>query len=242
MQSQGERDAEAAPATGEPRSSSRETRSTSDEDTATVEQAASWALEHVARMVVGSERELEALAYGMATLRTETQYAAAAQDAKHSPSGPVPGHTIVQGATSPLLVGPGTVLTHVQTFRRVEVLAAWRQNGEEWLRARNGLQHVFSAHAVAFDAYDGDTLSQEASTSSLFSAAQVVCCNPECGYLAHSEVDEHCVFYGYCCGCCRLRHRNEYCVLDHGPRCQHKSGWSLNGGEGAALAPNDLPA
>ena len=44
-----------------------------------------------------------------------------------------------------------------------------------------------------------------------------------------------CPFYGYCCGCCRLRHRGEYCVLDHGPHCQGLYCRSLNWGDGAAL-------
>ena len=189
-------------------------------------------------MVVGTEPEVDAFAYGLAVLRgvglTET-----AEHAQRMQAGPVPGSLVVRGATRLLLVGPGTVLFHVRTFRLVEVLLVWRQDGEDWVQARNALQRVFAAQASAFDLFEGDEMPQgeasESASSSHASTDSVACRNPTCEYAAHTEVDDNCVFYGYCCGCCRLRHRNEYCILDHGPRCQLQYPRSLNWGDGAAL-------
>ena len=190
-------------------------------------------------MVVGSEPEVDALAYGLAILSAMGQSAAAEGPAPSAAAGPVPGRLIVQGATRPLLVGPGTVLTHVRTFRQVEVLLAWRQGGVDWIQARNELQRVFSERAAAFDLFEGDALSQgESSGSSFFSTAQVECLNPSCDFCAHTAVGEDCHFYGYCCGCCRLKHRGEYCIMDHGPHCQRLYSRSLNWGDGAAWLEN----
>ena len=190
------------------------------------------------RMVDGRQPEVDKQAYGLAILRSVGQSAAAAGDARSTDAGQVPGHLIVQGATKPLLVGPGTVLTHVKTFRRVEALLAWRQGGVDWIQARNELQRIISERAVAFDLFEGDELSQGASSAgsrvSALYAAQVECRNPECEFGAHTEVGADCHFYGYCCGCCRLQHLGEYCIMGHGPNCQGQFCRSLNWGDGAA--------
>ena len=66
-------------------------------------------------------------------------------------TGPVEGRLVVTGASRPLLVGPGDWVTHARTFRRVEVLLAWRQSGVDWFQARNALGRVINEQATGFD-------------------------------------------------------------------------------------------
>ena len=116
------------------------------------------------------EAELSKWAYGVALLQAVGGSEAAEHRQPKRSTGPVEGRLVVAGASRPLLVGPGDWLTHVRTFRKVEVLLAWRQSGVDWIQARNVLGRVISEQAAGFDLYEGDSSSPYATSADSFAS------------------------------------------------------------------------
>ena len=113
-------------------------------------------------------------------------------------------------------VGPGDTVTQIQTGRWAVVESVARGAGgheDVSVRFRRGDRCTEAAHRFMAGSAPADPEAWEGPGESRIPR----CISPTCSFQAHPDSSR---FFGYCCGCCRLRHTGEkQCNQKHGPLC-----------------------
>ena len=116
-------------------------------------------------------------------------------------------------------------MTHIKSWRWAVVESVARGAGghdEVSVRFRRGDRRTEAAHRFMAGSAPADPEAwEEGETNRDDEASEESrvprCINPTCSFQAHPESSR---YYGYCCGCCRLRHTGERpCNKEHGPMC-----------------------